>query len=67
MRIKWYQKALKQSFNINQAKTRIVRHQSKTQSNIINQIYNQKKSTKDNQKQLSKLNQKQSTTTINQL
>ena len=40
----------KQSFNINQAKTRTITHQSKTQSNTINQ----KQSTKHNKKQLSK-------------
>ena len=46
MRIKWYQKTLKQSFNINQAKTSTIAHQSNTikynQSlNISNQINNQ--------------------------
>ena len=40
---KWYQKALKQSFNINQAKTSTITHQSNTikhnkSSNISNQI-----------------------------
>ena len=29
MRMKWYQKALKQSFNINQAKTSTITHQVK--------------------------------------
>ena len=71
MRIKWYQKTLKQSFNINQAKASTVTHQSKTQSNTINQIYNKKTINKTQSKTIIKDNQnsikKQSTTTINQL
>jgi len=65
MRIKWYRKALKQSFNINQAKTSTVTHQSKRQSNAINQIYNKKQSTKHNQKKLSKTIKTQSKTINN--
>ena len=38
--IKKYISTIKQSFNINQAKTSTITHQSKTQSNTINQILN---------------------------